>query len=521
MLRSRYVAVFAALLLVAVSARASQLIVNARLADGTGAPLSRQAVRIDGERIVSIGALKPLVGEEVIDARGHVLAPGFIDTHSHDDLQLAAHRDAEAALSQGITTIVVGQDGDSTFPLAKYFEHLENEPASVNVASYVGHGSLRSKVLGKDFRRLATRAEIEEMKGLLAQELSAGALGLSSGLEYEPGSFADTGELIELAHEAARHGGRYISHIRSEDVRLDEAIDELLKIGREACVPVQISHFKIGMRSRWGDAGKLLRSLDAARKTGIDVTADVYPYEYWQSTLRVLFADRNYDDHAAAEFALKNLAAPEDLRLSSFKVQPGLVGRTVAEIARQRHTDPATALIALIRESQSFSNNDLDEMVIGKSMSGDDVRRLIAWDHANISSDGQLVDAHPRGAGTFTRVLRVYVRESKTLTLEVALRKMTAESAAHVGISDRGVLREGAYADLVMFDPATVTDRATVEHPHLLSSGILRVWVNGRTVWVNGRATQTYAGKVVRRSSTPASFQCGRFGDSSPTSAPR
>ena len=494
-----------ALLFAAGASPASQLILNAQVADGTGAAPRRADVRIDADRIVAVGKLAPTRGEEVIDAAGRVLAPGFIDTHSHHDLGLDEQRDAAAAVSQGITTIVVGQDGSSEFPLRDFFRKRDATPASVNVAAYSGHGTLREQVLKQDYKRHATAAEVAAMRKLLEDDLRAGAVGLSSGLEYDPGTYSDTSELIELARASARQGGRYISHMRSEDVKIDAAIDELLQIGQQACLPVQISHFKLALRTRWGEARSLLTRLDQARASGIDVTADAYPYEYWQSTLTVLFPERNFTDRHTAEFALTHLAAPEDLTLSRFEADRSLVGRSIADIARQRGTDAPTTLMNLIAESQ---RNGSEEMVIAKSMSDADIATLIAWPQTNVSSDGMLTDMHPRGAGSFTRVLRRYVREQKLLTLEQAVHKMSGLPAAHMGFTDRGVIKAGAYADLVLFDPATVTDNATIAQPHALSSGIERVWVNGQTVWKDGHTTQTYSGKTVRRSAKAAPFTC-------------
>lgn len=483
---------------------ASQLIVGAQVADGSGAALRRADVRIDADRIVAVGKLTPAPGEEVIDGTGRVLAPGFIDTHSHHDLGLDEHRDAPAAVSQGITTIVVGQDGSSQFPLQDFFRRLDESPASINVASYSGHGTLREQVLGDDYKRRATADEVGRMRKLLEDDLQAGAIGLSSGLEYDPGAYSDTNELVELARASARQGGRYISHMRSEDVKIDAAMDELLQIGREACLPVQISHFKLALITRWGQGRSLLERLDKARASGIDVTADAYPYEYWQSTLTVLFPERNFTDRRTAEFALTHLVAPQDLTLSQFESDPSLVGRSVADIARQRGTDAPATLMNLIAESQRFGKNGGEEMVIAKSMSEADIATLIAWPQTNISSDGMLNDAHPRGAGSFTRVLRRYVREQKLLTLEQAVHRMSGLAAEHMGIEDRGVIRPGAYADLVLFDPKTVADQATIEQPHALSTGIDRVWVNGQTVWQAGHAMQTYSGRTLRRSSKAA-----------------
>jgi N-acyl-D-amino-acid deacylase len=495
------------MLLASASAMAqdSTLITNARVIDGTGSPAQSVAVRISGAKITAVGNLQPLAKETVIDAKGLVLAPGFIDSHSHHDRGIFEHRDTPEVVSQGITTIVVGQDGGSELPLGDFFGKLKATPASVNVASYVGHNSLRDKVMGEDSKRVASAAEVQKMVQLLQRDLGAGALGLSTGLEYEPSSYSAADEVIALAKTSASVGGRYISHMRSEDVRLDAAIDELVNIGAQTCMPVQISHFKLAIRNRWGDAPEVLKKLDAARARGIDVTADVYPYEYWQSTLRVLFPERNFKDRKYAEFVLKEVAAPEDLIMSAFEPEPSYVGKHIGEIAALRKTDPATTLMSMIAEADGKQ-----EMVIGKSMSEPDIAALIAWKHTNISSDGGLGDLHPRGAGAFPRVLRQQVREKKTITLQQAIHKMSGLTAEHMGIKDRGTIRVGAAADLVLLNPDTVADRATLEDPSQLSVGIEQVWVNGQTVWRGGKTTTAYPGTLIKRDAGAKPFTCSR-----------
>ena len=480
------------------------VIVGARVVDGTGAPARTASVRIRDGVIVDVGALEPAVGEQVVDAGGLVLAPGFIDTHSHHDRGLIAHPEAMAVVSQGITTIVAGQDGGSRFPLADFFRQLEEGPAAVNVASYVGHGTLRRRVMGDDFRRTANEAEIEAMRALLRDELATGALGLSSGLEYDPGIYATTEEVIALARETARAGGRYISHIRSEDRSLWDAVEEIIHIGREAELPVQISHAKLAMRSLWGQADRLLARLDEARAAGIAITADVYPYTYWQSTMTVLFPERDFDNRESAAFALRELAPPEGLLLARFDPEPTYVGKTVAEIAALRGADPVTTYMDLIAEARALAEETgrQTESVIGTSMTDDDVARLVAWPHANICTDGALAGRHPRGFGAFPRVLRRYVRETSLLTLEEAIRKMTALAAENVGLTDRGRIQPGLAADLVLFDPARVTDRATPDDPQRPSEGIEQVWVNGVAVFANGAPTDARPGQVLRRRSS-------------------
>lgn len=476
----------------------STLIVNAQVIDGTGAPARSASVRLERGKITEIGNLASRPGEVVIDARGRVLSPGFIDTHSHHDVALFENPDALAAISQGITTIIVGQDGESGLPVGTLFDRMKSTPVTVNIGTYVGHNSIRAAILGKDFKRPATRGEIARMRSLVRTAMQSGALGLSTGLEYDPGIYSTKAEVLALAREAARSGGRYISHIRSEDQFLWAALDEIVEIGRKTGMPVQVSHMKLAMTDWWGQADRYIAVLDRARSAGVDITGDIYPYEYWQSTLTVMFPKRDFTNRASAQFALDHLAPADGLLLSGFSPDPSLVGKTIAEIAVQRQISPADALMQLIAESQVPG---ADESVIGTSMRADDVARLIAWPHSNISSDGILFDRHPRGAGSFTRILRQFVREEHLLTLEEAVHKMTGAAAEHMGISDRGVIRPGAWADLLLFDPATVADRATSAEPSALSVGIALVWVNGEVVLEDGRPTGLRPGVPVMKRS--------------------
>jgi N-acyl-D-amino-acid deacylase len=486
------------------SAFAQTVMTNAMVVDGTGAPARRADVRIVDGKIDAIGSAASVrPGDRVVDARGLTLAPGFIDTHSHHDRGIFEHRDALAAVSQGVTTIVVGQDGGSRLPLGSFLARIDSEPPAINIASYVGHGTLRRLVMGDDYKRMASDAEVARMKQLLREEMAAGALGLSTGLEYDPGIFSAPGEVMELAKVAAAAGGRYISHMRSEDREFWQALDELIAIGRTARMPVQVSHMKLGMRALWGQADKLTATLDAARKEGIRVTADVYPWTMWQSTLTVLYPKRNFSDRTETEFILKEVASPDDLRLGMFSPDPTYAGKTVGEIAALRKTDPATTLMALIAETRG---GDARESVVATGMDERDIVRLLRWPDTDICSDGELDGPHPRGFGSFTRVLGRYVREQRVLTLEDAVRKMTSLSAANVGLTDRGIIRGGMAADLVLFDPATVIERATIAEPHATSIGIQTVWVNGEVVYDAGKATGQFPGRALRRASsaTPA-----------------
>ncbi len=484
----------------------STLITDATVVDGTGQPGFSADVRLEGDRIVAVGKLRRRADEPAINAAGLVLAPGFIDTHSHVDYDITEHPEAVADISQGITTVLAGQCGGSQLPLAEFFTRVEQRGSAVNIASFSGHGSIRAEVMGDDFERPASADEIERMKRLLVKDLEAGALGMSTGLEYDPGIYSTTEEVVELAKVVASHGGRYVSHIRSEDRRFWEAVDEVATIGRQAQLPVRVSHLKLAMTSSHGETDRLLGVLDQARAEGIDLTADIYPYTYWQSTLTVMFPDRNFQDREAALFAVEELSTPEEMLIPDFDPDPSLAGKTLAEIAALRGTDPATTLIDLIREAEAMraekraSGEDEDiESIIAVSMTEADIEKLIAWPHINFCTDGDLDGSHPRGYGAFPRVLGRYVRERQILTLEQAIHRMTGLAASHHGISDRGRVEPGAYADLVLFDPTTVADRSTTDEPHARATGIETVWINGHLISREGREGRQRYGRVLRR----------------------
>jgi N-acyl-D-amino-acid deacylase len=350
--------------------------------------------------------------------------------------------------------------------------------------------------MGADFKRKATPDEVRKMEDLLRGEMASGALGLSTGLEYDPGIYSAPGEVIALAKVAAAAGGRYISHIRSEDRTEWQAIDEIINIGRDAAIPVQVSHIKLAMRGLWGQADKLVSTLDRARAAHVQITADLYPYTYWQSTITVLFPKRDFRDREEAEFVLKQVVAPQDLLITHFDAIPAYAGKTLAEIAAMRNSPPATALMDVIKAGEEQGSS---ATVIATSMEERDVVRLLQWPFTNICTDGELAGAHPRGYGSFTRVLGRYVREQHALTLPEAIRKMTSLAASNVGLVDRGTIAAGRYADLVLFDPHTVADRATTADPHRTSIGIDTVWVNGQVVYKDGATRARYPGQILRR----------------------
>jgi N-acyl-D-amino-acid deacylase len=476
------------------AAAAATLIRNARVIDGSGTPARAIDVRVVGDRIVAIGQLTPAANDRVVDAGGLMLAPGFIDTHSHHDRGLDAARQATAMITQGVTTIVVGQDGGG-IDLGALFGRLERQPVSVNVASYAGHGAIRDRVLGKDFARAATADEIQRMQTLLAAELNAGALGLSTGLEYDPGIYSTPGEVLALATTAATAGGRYASHIRSEDRWFWEALDELIAIGRQNRMPVHVSHLKLGMRDLWGQADKLIGVLDRARADGVQLTADIYPYSYWQSNLGVLYPKRNFADRAETDFVLTHVALPEDIIFNSFRAHPDYAGKTLAQIATLRRTPAAQTLMDLLAEPGGDSAG-----IVARGMSDADVERLIQWPFANVCSDGQSRGLHPRGFGAFARAIGPWVRDKRLFTIEEAVRKMSSLASANAGIVQRGLIAPGYFADLVLFDPARIADRADFGHAQDPAVGVRTVWVNGQVVFDNNAPTAVLSGRPLRRS---------------------
>ncbi len=487
-----------ALYVPAQSQTASTLIRHALVIDGGGGAARAADVRIAGGRIVAVGQLTPGQGERTVDAAGLALAPGFIDTHSHHDRGLDQARDSLAMVSQGITTIVTGQDGGGS-NLAALFARLEARPASVNVASYAGHGAIRSSAMGERFQRHATAEEVERMKALLRAEMDAGALGLSTGLEYDPGIYSSKSEVLALAKVAAEAGGRYISHVRSEDRDFWEALDEIIAIGRENNMPVQVSHLKLGMRDLWGQAMKAIGVLDRARASGVQITADVYPYTYWQANLGVLYPKRNFADGAETAFVLEHVAGPGDIIFNTFRAHPEYAGKTLAQVSELRGTAHAKTLMDLLAEPGGPSAG-----IVARGMADADVERLLQWPFANVCSDGQSAGLHPRGFGSFPKVLGPYVRDRKLFGVEEAVRKMTALAAGNVGIVDRGRIAPGLFADLVLFDPAAIADRADFGRAQAQAVGIHTVWVNGDIVFTDGRTTGAHPGRPLRRAGTPA-----------------
>jgi N-acyl-D-aspartate/D-glutamate deacylase len=357
--------------------------------------------------------------------------------------------------------------------------------------------------MGEDqLLRPATNAEIGRMKDILRRELAKGSLGLSTGLEYEGAFYSTKEEVIDLARTAAAGGGRYISHLRSEDMQLDEALQEIIDIGRITRMPVQISHIKIADRQRWGQADRIIATLEKARREGVDITADIYPYTFWNSTLKVLFPDKRYADIRSAQLACDRLFDPYASMLARFLPDTSLEGLMIGAIARIRREEPAQTLLYLVASAEAYRQKHPDaegvEAIAGSSMREADVQTLTRWKYSVICSDGN-AGRHPRGYGAFPRVLGRYVREYGILGLEEAVHKMTGLTARQLGIQGRGLVKPGHAADLVLFNPDTIADNATLEDSHAPATGILKVWVNGILAYDRGRTTGNASGILVKR----------------------
>ena len=491
------------------------LITNVLIVDGTGSEPYSGSLLIQGGIIASIfqGSTNDFNHDHLVDGMGMVLAPGFIDSHSHFDSGIMNKPHAKAAITQGITTIIRGMDGFSSSPdsfdeivygdhlSVEAFNHLmKSSPTAVNIASFSSHNSIRSQVMQDDFRREATSAEIEEMSQLIQSDMKSGALGLSTGLEYDPGLYSSTDEVITLAKVAAKYGGKYKSHIRSEDRYFWDAIREIIEIAEKADISVNIDHLKLAAISLWGMDNDLLSILNNAREKGIDVTADIYPYTAWQSTITVLYPDKNFDDPDEAKYILENISSPDDILFVAHKIHPEYVNKTLRQIASENSKTPEEMLSIIAKESFELSKGaSAIESIIGKSMDEKDVLALLNWEYSNVTTDGGLECLHPRGCGSFTKVIDDHIGDKGLGSIERVIYKMTGLTAKNLGIQKRGEIKVGSYADLILFDPNQVQDNSTFEQPNQLSDGIHSVWVNGKRVLENGELTGSLPGKIILR----------------------
>ena len=469
-------------------------ITGGTLIDGSGnTPLKNAVVIMRGDSIVAVGRIGKIqipAGAQVIDARGMVVAPGFIDAHNHSDRGFETDPSAASQVSQGITTVVVGQDGDSPFPIGSFFANLEQNSIALNVVTFVGHATLRTRVMGEDTNRHATPAEIEKMRQMVEEAMRDGAIGLSTGLEYETGKPASTEEVIALARAASAGGGIYISHIRDEADQAFDAFAEAIRIGREARIPVQISHIKLGTVSVWGRANDVVTLVNKARARGQDVTADCYPYDAWSSTIRVLIPTGRHEDPVDVARGLADVGGPANITIVSCRAHPDYEFKTMDEISKREGITPVELYMKIVRDGGAG--------VVCHSMKDDDIRTFYRQPWVMVSSDGGIGSRHPRGAGTYPKVLGRYVRELRWLSLPEAIRKMTSFPARRFQLADRGLIRRGYKADVVVFDPNKIVDRATFKEPQLTAEGMKLVFVNGTAVWADGRVTGNRPGKPLR-----------------------
>ena len=498
------------------------VITNARIVDGTGAPWYRGAVGIRGDAIVTIAPVIEPGGARVIDAQGRVVAPGFIDIHTHARRGIFEVPTADNYVRQGVTTLIEGPDGGSPVPLGPFLAKLDGLKKSVNIGSFIGQGSIRSEVIG-DADRPATADEMARMRALVEAGMRDGAFGLSTGLFYVPGSFTPTDEVIELARVAGRLGGMHKSHQREESVRVLDSVRETIAIGEAAGLPTQITHHKVIGRANWGRSVETLRLIDEARARGVDVTSDQYPYTASSTSVasallpawaleggREAIAARLKDPATRARVLADTVTAirdargggdPKNVQFASCGFDASLAGRTLADLTRRRGLEPTLDHAA---ETTLWLVEQGGCQGIFHAMSDDDVLRILTHPTTMIGSDGEVpvfgrANPHPRSYGTFARVLGLYVRDKQALTLEEAVRKMSSFPAARLRIADRGLLRPGMKADIVILDPATVRDTATFEKPHAYAEGFSHVLVNGEVVFEEGAMTDARPGRVLRR----------------------
>jgi N-acyl-D-amino-acid deacylase len=469
------------------------LVRHGRVIDGSGGPSRQVDVRIAGDTIVEVAPqLTPREGEIVVDAVDRVVAPGFVDMHSHADGGLVDHPDALSQIQQGITTALVGQDGGGDLPVSDFLERIESARPAINVATSVGHGTVRGLVLGADFKRAATDGEIAVMRALVDRAMKDGAVGLSSGLEYDPGFYAQPAELVALASAISPFGGVYSSHVRDEESEVVAAWNEAIDVGRRAKVAVEISHMKVAAKAVWGKAGEALAVIDAAVREGLDVGGDWYPYPYWQSSIYVLIPDRDFENAEKWRVGLDEIGGAQNVLITNYSADTTWNGRTLAELATREKIDPPTLIVRMVKTAGPSIG------IIGTSMDEADMRAIFAHPRVLICSDGQLSGRHPRGYNAFPRVLARYVRDAHVVPLEEAIAKMTGRSAARLGFSDRGLIAVGRKADLVVFDPDAIGDRGTPQEPALSPVGIDTVVVNGTVVLASGKPTGARPGHALR-----------------------
>jgi N-acyl-D-amino-acid deacylase len=496
------------------------LIADGMLVDGSGDPPERMDVGIKGDRIIAVDLLAGRTARRVIDASGLYVMPGIIDVHNHADAELAELPDAQNLVRQGITTLVTGNCGGSAYPVGEFFAELERKGITPNVAILVGHNTIREKVMGMEARK-PTAAELEQMKALLRAGMEEGAVGLSTGLKYPPGIWADTDEVVELAKVAAEYKGIYTSHMRDEGRGVLDSVRETIEIGRRAGLPVQISHHKIASRDLWGAAVQTLALVDAAVKEGLEVNLDQYPYPATSTGLSVLFPpwslaggqekliERLNDPQQRpkiAEGIVDNIlhdrggSDPSNILIAHCSARPDAEGRNISQLleeaGREVNLQQAAEIIMEIQEEGGAS-------AIYRCLADEDIERIMRHPRTMIATDSHICRfgegvPHPRNYGTFTRVLGLYVREKGVLTLPQAVSKMTALPAQTFFLFGRGLIVPQFAADIVIFNPDTVAETATWTEPHQYPTGIEYVIINGTVVVEDGRQLDVRPGKVLR-----------------------
>jgi N-acyl-D-amino-acid deacylase len=493
---------------------------NARIVDGTGTPWYRGDLAIRGDSIASIAPAISGPAARTVDVKGAVVAPGFVDLHTHAARGIFQVPTADNYVRQGVTTILEGPDGSSPVPLKPFLDKLEAMPKSINIGSFLGQGSVRQAVVGLA-NRAATPDEVGRMRAIVEQGMRDGAFGLSTGLFYVPGTFTPLAEVVELQKVVSPYRGVHTSHMRDEASRIIDSVKETIAIGEQGGVPTQISHHKVIGKGNWGKTVETLRLVDDARSRGIDATIDLYPYTASSTSIHAALmpawaleggrretlkrlkdpATRAKIKAATADLIRHERGGgdPRNAVLSLCDWDPSLAGKNLSDVAQARALAPtpenAAEIVAWIVEQGGCRG-------VFHSMGEEDLQRVIVHPAAMIASDGEVPlfgsgAPHPRSYGTFARVLAVYVREKKLLTLEEAVRKMSSFPAARIGLSDRGVLRPGMKADITVFDPGRVRDAATFEKPHQYAEGYSLVIVNGQVVYEDGSMTAARPGRVL------------------------
>jgi N-acyl-D-amino-acid deacylase len=495
------------------------LIKNGRIVDGTGNPWFVADIAIKNGRIANIGHFAEARAARIIDATNRIVAPGFIDVHTHIEGGITRLPTAENFLQMGVTSVVTGNCGSSELPLGNWFQSLEKAGVSINIASLVGHNTIRHVGMNGDFNRPPTAEELHRMRELTAQAMRDGAVGLSTGLEYVPGTYAKTDEIVALAKIAAEHGGLYATHMRNEDATIEQSIQESLEVGAQANCPVQISHFKISSRSRWGASTITVKMVEEARARGQQVTVDQYLYPASSTGIGILFPswifadgklnERLQDKPTRARIIREmiekaNKGGFQDFSfayVASHRANPNFNGKNIAEITAM--TRKETGITAQAEQAIEILQAGGAQMVLQK-MSESDVERIFRQPFTMIASDAGVIDVasdsvpHPRGFGNNARVLGEYVRKRNLVSIEEAIRKMASLPAQTFRLWDRGLLRPGMAADVVILDEKTVTDRATFQQPKQYPTGIEFVLVNGHIVIEKGKHSGVRAGQILR-----------------------